>query len=260
MNTFKLESVDNFRIKRYKKLAGSKKYRYSEGLFILEGLRLVSDALKSGVEVFELYIEETKFKKIRNEIESLNVYEVYLISEEISNKISETISPQGIFGVFKITKSNVKFDFKKKYVMLDKIQNPDNLGAVSRTAEALGIAGLILSGGCDIYNPKALRASMGSLLRLPVFITESSKKAVDEFLSNGMKVYITVPQKDALSIKTADFSGGVVTVIGNEANGVCKEILESRGEKITVDMKGSVESLNASAAAIILMWEMCRFD
>lgn len=260
METFKLESVDNFRIKRYKKLADSKKYRYEEGLFILEGLRLVFDAVKSGIEIFEIYIEEEKLEKLRNDVEKLNFNRVYLISKEISGKIAETVSPQGIFGVFKIPCLSAEFDFTKKYVMLDKIQNPDNLGAISRTAEALGISGIVLSGGCDIYNPKALRSSMGSLLRIPVFPISDAVKAVNEFLSKDMRVYITVPQKKALSIKNADFSGGVVAVIGNEANGVCKELLESRAEKLTVDMKGNAESLNASAAAIILMWEMCRFE
>lgn len=260
MFIFKLESVDNFRIKRYKKLATSKKYRYEEGLFVLEGLRLVSDAVKSGIKIFEIYIEEDKIKKFRENIESLNIDKIYLISEEISKRIAETVSPQGIFGIFEIPEANAEFDFKKKYVMLDEIQNPDNLGAISRTAEALGISGLILSGGCDIYNPKALRASMGSLLRLPVFTVKSSVKAIDEFLLNGMSVYITVPQKQTESIKSVDFSGGVVAVIGNEANGVCDEVLKSRAKKLTIDMKGNAESLNASAAATIFMWEMCRFE
>ena len=154
---------------------------------------------------------------------------------------------------------NTEFSVKKggRYLALEQVQNPQNLGAAARTAEALGIAGLIVSGGCDRFNPKALRASMGSLLRLPVMQVEdlaSWLKAQNE----TMLTLATVPDMRATSICTLDFSGGAIAVVGNEGNGVSEAVLSAVRERVTIPMRGAAESLNASAAATITMWEMMR--
>lgn len=148
--------------------------------------------------------------------------------------------------------------FTEKYVALDGIQNPDNLGAISRTAEALGVDALIVGGGCDIYNPKALRASMGALLRLSVISVPSILPVLQKARENGLPVFSTVPDSAAEDITTVDFSRGAVTVIGNEGNGVSKEVKAFSDRFITIPMGGKAESLNASAAATITMWEMMK--
>ena len=154
---------------------------------------------------------------------------------------------------------NTEFTVEKggRYLALEQVQNPQNLGAAARTAEALGIAGLIVSGGCDRFNPKALRASMGSLLRLPVMQVEdlaSWLKAQNETILT----LATVPDMRATSICTLDFSGGAIAVVGNEGNGVSEAVLSAVRERVTIPMRGAAESLNASAAATITMWEMMR--
>jgi len=154
---------------------------------------------------------------------------------------------------------NTTFAVQKggRYLALEQVQNPQNLGAAARTAEALGIAGLIVSGGCDRFNPKALRASMGSLLRLPVMQVEdmaSWLKAQNETILT----LATVPDMRATSICTLDFSGGAIAVVGNEGNGVSEAVLAAVRERVTIPMRGAAESLNASAAATITMWEMMR--
>ena len=154
---------------------------------------------------------------------------------------------------------NTTFAIEKggRYLALEQVQNPQNLGAAARTAEALGIAGLIVSGGCDRFNPKALRASMGSLLRLPVMQVEdlaSWLKAQNETILT----LATVPDMRATSICTLDFSGGAIAVVGNEGNGVSDAVLSAVRERVTIPMRGAAESLNASAAATITMWEMMR--
>ena len=154
---------------------------------------------------------------------------------------------------------NTEFTVEKggRYLALEQVQNPQNLGAAARTAEALGIAGLIVSGGCDRFNPKALRASMGSLLRLPVMQVEdlaSWLKAQNEMILT----LATVPDATATSICTLDFSGGAIAVVGNEGNGVSDAVLAAVRERVTIPMRGAAESLNASAAATITMWEMMR--
>ena len=149
-------------------------------------------------------------------------------------------------------------DESGKYILLENVQDPANLGAVSRTAEALGLTGIIVSGGCDIYSPKALRASMGALLRLSVLETGDITGTIENAKKNGMKTYASVPDSRAVSVTDTDFSGGAIVVVGNEANGVTEETLASCQGTVTIPMAGRAESLNAGAAASILMWEMVR--
>jgi tRNA(Leu) C34 or U34 (ribose-2'-O)-methylase TrmL len=141
---------------------------------------------------------------------------------------------------------------------LDTVQNPDNLGAISRTAEAFGIDGMVICGGCDIYNPKALRASMGALFRLPVKVCKSLEDEINLCKNIGIQSFATVPDRDAYDITKTDFSKGALCIIGNEGNGVSKEIIDVCDKKITIKMQGRAESLNAAAAASILIWEMMR--
>ncbi|MCM1391586.1 MAG: RNA methyltransferase, partial [Ruminococcus sp.] len=165
-------------------------------------------------------------------------------------------------GVFCVCKTLPEIDEgmispNGKYIALENIQDPANLGAICRTAEALGISGAIVENGCDIYNPKAQRASMGSLLRLPVIRTTNLASLLIRSGENGMKIYATTPDANAVKITDADMSGGVIAVIGNEANGVTDEIFKVC-KKITIQMLGRAESLNASMAAAVTMWEMMR--
>ena len=143
-----------------------------------------------------------------------------------------------------------------KYVALENINDPANLGAISRTAEALGADGLILSSGsCDPYSPKALRASMGTLLRMPIFVFGDFAA---EMKSCGLKFYACVPSAADESISNVKFLPGCAVMIGNEANGLTEETKAAAHKKITVPMRGRAESLNAAAAAAIAVWEMMK--
>lgn len=141
---------------------------------------------------------------------------------------------------------------------MENIQTPDNLGAAARTAEALGLDGIIVSGGCDIYNPKALRAAMGSLLRLEVFSVPDLPSFIEKCNVNGMNTYAAVPDNTALPVTQIDKSKGIVCVVGNEGNGLTGKTISSCSSKVTIPMKGRAESLNAAAAACMIMWEMVR--
>ena len=132
------------------------------------------------------------------------------------------------------------------------------MGAISRTAEAFGIDGLVIFGGCDIYNPKALRASMGALVRLPVKVCENLETEINLCKELGIGTFATVPDRDAKDITKTDFSKGALCVIGNEGNGVSQEIIDLCDERITIKMSGRAESLNAAAAASITMWELVK--
>ena len=124
--------------------------------------------------------------------------------------------------------------------------------------EALGLDGMIVCGGCDIYNPKALRAAMGSLLRLEVFSVSELPSFLEDCRARGMNTYAAVPDSTALPVTQMDKSKGIVCVIGNEGNGLTEKTKASCNDRITIPMKGRAESLNAAAAACMIMWEMVR--
>lgn len=219
------------------------------------------DTIKSDVHLKCVYYTERCFEKNGDAVEDLckKAECAYIISEGAANKISNTENSQGIFCLCKMLPvvKETELDGTKKYIALDNIQNPDNLGAVSRAAEAMGIFALIVSSGCDIYNAKALRSSMGSLLRLPVIKTDNLTGLLEKLKQSGTKLYATVPDASAQKITETDMSGGVVCVIGNEANGISTQVLDVC-KKITIPMSGRAQSLNAATAAAVTIWEMVR--
>lgn len=258
----RIESKNNEKIKQAAALASSSKQRKQTGLFFLEGLRLCFDAACSGIEIVHFFYTEAAQKHERLSQISEKAENSYEITEEVAKRLSQTDSPQGVFCVCKMPEGTLKeADILSGgcFIALENIQDPSNLGAVCRTAEALGIRGAILSGCCDIYNPKSQRAAMGSLLRLPLMTVDSLPETLEGLHSKGAKVYAAVPDAKASDIRKTDFSGISVTVIGNEANGVTQQTKDAC-ECITIPMKGRAESLNASAAAAVIMWEIIRRD
>lgn len=257
-----ITSRSNDKIKFAVKLMNEVSFRAEKKMFFMEGARLCRDAFDSGVQVESLFVTEWALRRYASYVEPmLNSKYVFEITDEVAAKLSETKNPQGVYCVCKkLDKSaNIsKINYYGKYVALDDVANPMNFGSIARTAEAVGLDGLICGGGCDIYNSKALRASMGSLLRLPTFQVPILSDCLLKLRGEGMKVYVSVPDSSALPVTEADRDGGLVMVIGNEGNGVSDDVKEQASSLVTIPMKGRAESLNASAAASILMWEMMR--
>lgn len=260
MKDFVITAKNNTKIKEIKALMTSSKERNNSGLFALEGVRLCVDAVKSGCEIKTVFCTENCAEKYAESINELKraCTNFYFVSEDVAKSISDTVTPQGVFCTVKMQSKNFEYRQGKKYIALDTVQNPDNLGAISRTAEAFGIDGMVIFGGCDIYNPKALRASMGALFRLPVKVCKSLEEEIEVCRNAGIKIFATVPDRDACDITKTDFSKGALCVIGNEGNGVSKEIIDVCDSKITIKMRGRAESLNAAAAASITMWELVK--
>lgn len=255
----RIESVSNEKIKLAVKVATSSKHRKQTDLFFLEGLRLCRDAAVTGYEIECTFVSENAVEKFAEDLSVIfsASKQSYVISRSVELKITQANTPQGIFCLCKRRDIAHEFDFNGKYIALENIQDPANFGAICRTAEALGINGAITYGCCDLYNPKTQRAAMGSALRLPVIEADNLAEMLEVLFSKGMKLYATTPRSDAQKITATDFSGGCVAVIGNEGNGVSDEIF-SLCRKITIPMGGRAESLNASMAAAITMWEMMR--
>lgn len=255
----KITSKNNIIVKDTKKLFNSSKARYENRRFALEGARLCFDVLNSVYKPDSLFYTEDIYEKYPSEIDALSkeAKRVYVINSQVSEKLSETKSPQGVF--LTVEMSNVKQAIGNgKIVALDNVQDPANVGAIIRSAEALGIDGIITYNCCDVFNSKAIRASMGSVLRINIINSNDLQKTLVDMKSQGFKVYSTVPSSSAVKITDIDFSGNAVSVIGNEANGVEENIKAVSDELITIPMLGRAESLNAGVAGAITMWEMLR--
>lgn len=259
MKDFKeIKSKENSLIKLTSNLQNSAKHRARTGLFCLEGLRICSDAFDNGIRFDKLIISEIAREKYLNKIEAFseNANECYILPDSLFKKISDTDSPQGIIALAIKPDNAKKLNKNGRYIALENIQDPSNLGAVARTAEALGVDGLILSkGGCDPYSPKSLRASMGTLIRIPVIIFDNF---IEDIKNNCIKTYSCVVDGDATPINTVKFTDGCALLIGNEANGLTEDTKAKSDVKITIPMKGNAESLNAAVAASISIWEMMK--
>lgn len=257
----KITGKNNDLIKNVKKLLSSSGYRREQGLFVLEGARLVFDVLNSFYSVKYFFVTDEAYKKYYSQADALmSVSEKsFVISQAVSDKISDTKNSQGIFAVCRMKEDcEITIGCSDKLIALDNVQDPGNLGSIIRTAEALGINAVIVGGGCDIYNPKVLRSSMGSVLRMNILQMNNLCSYLGKLKESNMRLYSTSPNRTAQSITEIDFSNGGICVIGNEANGVSDDIISISDGCVTIPMMGRAESLNASAAASITMWEMLR--
>lgn len=257
-----ITSKTNEKIKYAVKLRESSSFRKSENSFFIESPRLVKDAVLSGAEIKMLFVTEEANDKYSDYIKDIikSTKKAFIITNELAEKLSDTKTPQGVFAVLNMLDkfANIsKIKYYGKYVALEEISNPSNFGAICRTAEAVGLDGIIIKGGCDIYNPKVQRAAMGALFRLNVVTVDDLSALFENLKSNGMKIYGSVPDSSALKITDIDKNSGVVCVIGNEGNGISDEV-KNNSQMVTIPMNGYAESLNAAAAATIIMWEMMR--
>ncbi len=251
-----ITSKDNKYIKSVIKLQKSAKFRLSENKFVLEGLRICRDAYDNNIKFDILFLANDFFEKFNGDIKDFldNSKKVFLIPDLLFQRISDTVSPQGIIAVAEIPKITENISNNKRYVALDGINDPSNLGAISRTAEALGISGIILTDdSCDPYSPKSLRASMGTLLRVPVYITDDLPKTLK---NNKLRSFSCVVDGNATPINCCDFTDGDVIIIGNEANGISDYVKSNSDYLITIPMQGKAESLNAAAAAAIALFKL----
>nr|WP_317413197.1 RNA methyltransferase [uncultured Solibaculum sp.] len=259
-----LDSRENPKVKHFAKLLSSGKYRQEQSLFAIEGARLCMDALQSGISIEELFYTEEAAKKYETIISDLKqkALKSYQISDGISKKMGDTIRPQGVFCICRMLDKPddlVTIGTDSRILALENIQDPANLGAMLRTAEAVGIGGAICSAGCcDVYHPKVLRASMGAVFRLPIWREEKLPERLGKLTQMGILTMAAVPNASAKPVTSLHFDTGAVAVIGNEGNGLTKETMEACKVQVTIPMKGRGESLNASMAACILMWEMLR--
>ena len=241
-----------------KGLLREKKIRDEEKLFAVEGVKLCLEALSAGIIPRWALVSETaraKFVEAVGEIEAK--CDVTTVSDDVYGYLSEQKSPQGIFIAGEILDKSVNLDrilSSDKILLLDCVQDSGNLGTMIRTAEALGIGGVVSGNGCaDIWSPKTLRASMGSAFRLPTCIMDTVS-AVNAAKSKSFAVYAAMLDDTAQRLGSFTFPKKSAVVIGNEGHGVSGEVAELC-EKVYIPIRGA-ESLNAAAAAAIICWTL----
>lgn len=257
-NFIEISSKDNQLIKFVSQLQTSAKHRKENNLFVLEGLRICDDAYQNNIRFDKLIVTKSAIEKHGEAIDLFASVSksCYVLREDLFKKISDTNSPQGIIAVAVTPNLCQKTSKNGRYIALENLSDPSNLGAIARTAEALGINGIILTDdSCDPYSPKSLRSSMGTLLRLPIFVV---KDVMDFIFENNLRAFACVVDRNAESITSYKFADGDVLLIGNEANGLTEETKGAAAHCVTIKMDGKAESLNAAAAAAIAMWEMVK--
>lgn len=243
-----ITSLDNDRIKGYIKLK-ERKYRKKTNTFIVEGLHSVLEAYKTG-SIIELILE-------KDEVLPFDLPCVY-VTNEIINKISSLETPSNIMALCKINNENVELG--NKILLLDNVQDPGNLGTIIRSAVAFNVDSIVLSPDCvDVYNPKVLRSTQGMIFHIPIVVRDLFE-TIDTIKKEEIPVYGTRVEfgEDVSSLKEKD-KVKYALVMGNEGNGVKRELLEKCDKNLFIDMSEKVESLNVSVAASILMYELNKF-
>lgn len=249
----RIESVKNAKIKSVKKLH-TRKGREALGSFFIEGEHLVEEALKSNVIINEIYVEEN-FQIPSNWV--INNIPVYLVNDKIMNDICETKTPQGIVAVCELLgRKPLTLEENGKYLLIDGVQDPGNLGTIIRTADSAGLSGVILgTGTVDLYNSKVIRSTQGSLFHLPV-IKGDLVDWVEKFKKDNITVYGTALSEKAKPYKQIEATESFALIVGNEGSGLSEQLLELTDENIYIPIYGQAESLNVSIATGILLYHL----
>ena len=259
-----LSSRENPAIQQYQKCRLHKKFRDRFGLFCLEGVRLVCDAIKSNASLEKIFVTESCFERHAELFADvgLKASDVLFVTEELALWLSDISAPQGLFALAKkLDKPQYAVTIKENgcYLALCFIQDPGNLGTMLRTADALAMDHVFLCGGCDIYHPKVVRSTMGALFHLPFSVCMQFKPLLKQFADANLPTIATVVSKPAEDVfSLSDHGRGGVLLIGNEGNGLPPELVAACDRRVTIPMPGGAESLNAAVAASVCMWELVR--
>lgn len=254
-----IKSKTNGKIKYIRSL-NTKKGRDEENAFVVEGIKFVDESIKENADLILFLFSESSLQ--RNDVASLynsaieNGTEAVICQDDVFDSAADTVNAQGVLTVVKKRSFSHAAENHKFAIMCDRIQDPGNLGTIIRTADAFGPAVIILNKGCaDVYNPKVVRASAGAIFRVDFIYSDSDEKMLEELKNAGFKIVSTVVESD-YTFEDMEKSEKICVVIGNEGQGVSREIADNSHMKITIKMPGRAESLNASIAAGISIYEI----
>lgn len=268
-----ITSPTNDRIKRVAKLIKSAKTRKEENVFIVEGIRMFREI--PAEDIREVYVTEEFYRKNKDEniFKAMRMLDSHddgskpiprnceLVSPEVMEKISDTVTPQGVVAVVKRPRysfNTIANNDNAFLLLLEDIQDPGNLGTMFRTAEAAGVTGIIMSNSTvDIYNPKTVRSTMGSIFRMPYVYVEDMVEIIKKLTNDNVKIHAAALE-GAKSCYETDLKGRCGIIIGNEGNGLKVETIAAATDSVFIPMYGKAESLNASISAAVLLYEASR--
>lgn len=259
-----IKSKDNDKIKYTKSLLKTKG-RNKEKKFIIEGYRILTLALECDAKLEYVFINEDfenkkDHQELLHQLEQKNI-KIYKTTNKLFLEMVDTENTQGILGVLKYKErdmvNNINDD-DKFVLILDRIQDPGNMGTIIRTADSAGVDAIILLKGCvDIYNPKVIRSTMGSIFNMNI-INTTQEEAVDVLKKQGFSIVSSYLQTDNYYHQTT-YDGKIALVIGNEANGINEQLISKSDKLIKIPIYGDAESLNAAISAAILMYEIKKY-
>lgn len=255
-----ISSKDNELIKHIKKLK-DKKERDISNEYVIEGIKLVKEAIQENAKIKQIVICEDceKAESISKELMyEIAKQECVYVTNKIFKILSEVQAPQGILAVVEKNNTNLEINYEEEIIVaLDDVQDPGNLGTILRTVDSIGVTQILVSKGtADAYNPKVVRSTMGAIFRIKIIECENLEETLKKVQNKGFKIVVSSLQTDN-SIYDINYNKKVI-IIGNEANGVEKNIQEMADEKIKIPMIGKTESLNASVATGIILYEYVR--
>ena len=235
-----IESKSNSLFKDLKKIKDKKKYRDEKKQYIIEGFRFVKEAIKGNASLEYIIITEDFYSKEKEFIDSLEIegLKIIIMSKILLSELCYTENPQGIIAVVKIKNSVLKAG--NTVILVDKVQDPGNMGTIIRTAHAVGAKGVVITKGTvDIYNDKVLRSSMGSIFYMPI-IEDYNLSLIKELKAKGYKLLVSSLQGEN-DFFEEDLKGNVIIAVGNEGNGVSDEVYDISDIKVKIPMPGNSE-------------------
>ena len=249
-----ISSKENNIIKEVKRLK-EKKYRNEK--YIIEGPKMIDEAIQESVKIDIIVMTEEFANHNQKYVEKIDNYKFILVTENVFKELTDVKTAQGILAVVYKNEKR-KIDKNADYIMaLDDVQDPGNIGTIIRTLDSANIKQLIVSKGTvDAYSPKVVRSTMGAIFRIQIIEVENLLETLKSLKQNGFELVSTSLQTDK-NIYDIDYNKKIV-IIGNEANGVSKEIQDISSYKVKIPMLGKTESLNASVAASIMIYEYVR--
>jgi len=261
MDILYISSEDNKIIKHINSLK-MRKQRKKQKKFVIEGYRIISECLNKTPELIDYAVftsnamESSEGKRLSKSLQT--THKVFEVPDQLFKKISDTENPQGMLAVVNMTETNLSGLLKEDdsiFLILDRIQDPGNLGTIIRTAVSINARAVILTkGSVDPYNSKTVRSTMGAVFNIPIIEVDDNSLWVEEFKQNNIRLIGSTldTKKSYLDI---DYSGTIGLMIGNEANGIDTELLQLVDDKVYIPILGNIESLNASVAAGVLLYK-----
>ncbi len=251
-----ITSVQNGKVKELRKCLQQKKYRQQTGRFVVEGEKMVREACRDGMEVDLIFVRED----LAGDLHGLPTEKSVLATNQVLRAVSDTVTPQGMVALLHMPQADLQSAVQRENALLllcERVADPGNLGTLIRCADAAGADGVILCGCADIYNPKTVRATMSSLYHVPAIVQQDAVQTVQWLHKQGFTSYAAALE-DAQPPFAADLRKKTVICVGNEANGLTRELVEQCCQRVKIPMPGRAESLNVSCAAAVLLYEAVR--